>query len=422
MTENVMDERQRNPMPKMPKIQSRIWRQALIALLIVAAGLFLFGLLTNMRRPPARIERPVMAPLVEAITVHPENLEMTVEGFGTAQARRSVQIVPQVSGRVIACSPNFMDGGFFAAGEPLITIDPRDYELAVQNAQAAVARAEFQLQQEEAEAAVARREWEALKQNDEAPSPLVLREPQIKNARAQLQAAEAQLATARLNLERTIIAMPFNGRVVQKSVDVGQYVTPGQTLGSVYGTDAIEIVVPLEDFELEWFEAPLTYNGNRQGNRPGPEATVIADFAGDVHKWRGRIVRTQGRIDPTSRVINVIAEVDKPFEELNDAIPLTPGMFVRVQIKGRTLDNVICVPRYAVHSGDEVWVARDGRLNIQKAKIAREDDNYAYITAGLEDGDAIVISPLDAVTNGMLIRVQHRDTAPPEAEVREPTL
>ena len=118
MTENVMDERQRNPMPKMPKIQSRIWRQALIALLIVAAGLFLFGLLTNMRRPPARIERPVMAPLVEAITVHPENLEMTVEGFGTAQARRSVQIVPQVSGRVIACSPNFMDGGFFAAGEP----------------------------------------------------------------------------------------------------------------------------------------------------------------------------------------------------------------------------------------------------------------------------------------------------------------
>lgn len=202
---------------------------------------------------------------------------------------------------------------------------------------------------------------------------------------------------------------------------MGQFVSPGQNLGSIYGTDIIEIVVPLEDVELAWFDAPLTYNGGGRGSPEGPEAVVIADFAGSLHKWSAQIVRTQGRIDPTSRMINVIAEVSKPFEELNDGIPLTPGMFVRVEIKGKSLSNVIRLPRYAVHNSDEVWVVRDGLLHVQKVSIARDDDKYAYITSGIQDGDTVVTSPLDVVTDGMAIRVQYPSAPSDPAGTEEPT-
>ena len=410
-------------MRKMPKIRAKVWRQLSLTIMVTAAGVLTFMLLAKMRKPPVKTERPVATPLVEAVRVHPEDLQMMVEGFGTARARRSVQVAPQVSGRVIACSPNFMEGGFFEAGEALVTIDPRDYEFAVQNAQAAVARADYQLQQEEAEAEVARREWEALKTHDGPPSPLVLRDPQIKNARAQSQAAEAQLATAELNLERTVISLPFNGRIVQKNVDVGQVVAPGQALASVYGTDVIEILVPLEDLELEWFDAPLTHaNGNGQGAPQGPEALVIAEFGGGVHQWQGRIVRTQGRIDAASRMVNVIAEVPNPFEETNDGIPLTPGMFVRVEIKGKRLAGVIRLPRYAIHGEDEVWVVRDGRLHVQKVKIVRGGADSVYITSGIVDGDTVVTSPLDVVTEGMAIRVQLTDVSAGAPGTEEPGL
>ncbi len=403
-------------MPKIPKISKRLMLQLTIALLVMAGGVAGYALLVRLRKPPAKVERPMVAPLVEAVRVEQEDIDMTVSGFGTARARRSVELVPQVSGRIIEVSENFMEGGFFEAGEALVTIDPSDYELAVQNAQAAVAQAEYRLQQEEAEAAVARREWEAMKPNSEPPSPLVLREPQIKNARAQLQAAEAQLATAGLNLKRTVISLPFNGRIVQKNVDVGQFVSPGQALAGAYGTDVIEILMPLEDFELEWFDAPLTHKGVRS---KAPEAAVVAEFAGGVHRWKARIVRTQGRIDPTSRVVNLIAEVTNPFEEMNDDIPLTPGMFVRVEIRGKRLFGVFRIPRHAIRNDDKVWVVRDDRLHVQKVDIVRRDTDYAYIASGIQDGDTVVTSPLDVVTDGMAIRVQLNDSDPDNPPTEE---
>ncbi|MBE0535109.1 MAG: efflux RND transporter periplasmic adaptor subunit [Phycisphaerae bacterium] len=407
-------------MRKFLKIHKHTLIQLGLVILVLAAGVAVFKLLAGRRQPPAQTERPPTAALVEAVRVHPEDMVMTVEGFGTARAQRSVQLASQVSGRIIASSPNFMEGGFFEAGEALITIDPRDYEHAVQNAQATVAQAEYMLQQEEAEARVARREWEALHPGSDPPAPLVLREPQIKSMQAQLQGAKAQLATAKLNLERTVISLPFNGRLVEKSVDVGQYVSLGQTLGSAYGTDVIEVMTPLEDFELEWFDAPLTYPVNNGGATVrGPEAVVIADFAGRQHRWKGRVVRTQGRIDPTSRTVNVIAEVADPFREMNDDIPLTPGMFVRVQIEGKRLEGIMRVPRYAIRNEDEVWVVRDARLYVQKVEILRGDADYAYVTSGLQDGDTVVTSPLDVVTNGMAIRVQLIDSS--EA-IEEPSL
>ncbi len=394
--------------------------QLLLVVLVLVLGVVIFKILSSMRKPPVRKEKPVVAPLVEAFTAHPEDLRMTVHGFGTAQPKVSVQVIPQVSGRVVASHANFLAGGFFKAGEPLVRIEPTDYELAVENAAALVAQAEYVLQQEEAEALVARTEWQQLHGDEKPTSPLVLRLPQIKNAKAQLQAARSQLARAKLDLERTVISMPFDGRVVTKNVDQGQYVTPGQSIATVYGTDVIEIIVPLEDKQLEWFDAPLGFaNGNPENDRAGPVALITAEFAGSTHTWKGTIVRTRGRIDAASRMVNVIVEIEKPFEQTNHGVPLTPGMFVNVEITGKLLTNVIRLPRYAVHNTDEVWLARDGKLHIQKVKVARWDKTSAYISSGIADGDIVITSPLDIVTDQMKIRTRLADSTDSDEEARQ---
>jgi len=144
---------------------------------------------------------------------------------------------------------------------------------------------------------------------------------------------------------------------------------------------------------------------------------VTTDFAGKTHTWKATIVRTEGQIDPTSRMVRVVAEVDDPFENDNGNVPLTPGMFVNVEIKGKLLKDIIRVPRYAVHAGDTVWLGRDGKLIMQEVKVARRDKGYAYISSGISDGDVVITSTLDIVINEMPIRIQPAQSADSDEEV-----
>jgi len=385
--------------------------QVSAVIIILAVGFVISATLIWMRKPPARQQSVKSVPLLKAQRVYARDLQMIVTGHGTVQPKVEVQIVPQVSGRVIKCHEDFVNGGFFKAGQQLISIDPRDYALAVESAEAAVARSQVQLDQELAEADVARRQWDLLNPDTEPASPLVLREPQIRHARAQLKASNAQLATAMLNLERTVISMPFDGRVAAESVDRGRYLAAGQPVATVYGTDVVEIVVPLEDKELAWFDVPLGYvdGSNTPPVNTGSKAFVSADFAGRKHIWNGKIVRTHGRIDPASRMVNVVAEVAEPFKLSDHQPPLVPGMFVEIEIKGKLLKNIIRVPRYAVHNPNHLWVVNENRLHIQQVQIVRYDKDYAYVISGINDGDIIVTSPLDTVTDRMEIRISLTD-------------
>ena len=378
--------------------------QLLLVVSILASGIVLFLFLASLKKDPARIEKVAVVPLLNAIEVSSDNLQMVVESTGTVGPKVQVTVIPQVSGRVIECHVDFVNGGFFETDQVLVKIDPVDYELSVQNAEAAVARAQVRLEQEEAEAQIARQEWIQLNEGQTPTSSLVLRKPQIKQAKSELKAASAQLETAKLNLNRTSISMPFNGRISQESVDIGQYIRTGQPIATVYGTDAVEIIIPLEDKEMAWFDVPLGFN-NENGSNSGSVAIAKADFAGEEHTWRGRVVRTEGTVDHSSRMVNVVVEVTDPFKLNNGRPPLVPGMFTRVKIQGKKLTDVFRVPRYVVHNNDEVWLERDGKLIIQKVDIVRMDIKFAYIGSGLESGDVIITSPLDTVTDKMDVRV-----------------
>lgn len=400
-----------------------------LPVLILALGFGAFQLLASMREPPQRVSHAYAGPLVEAIAAPLQQVQVVVEGQGTVRPDAQIDLVPQVSGIVVWKDAGFKPGGTFAKGALLFRLDPRDAELAVQQAVAQVAQARYQLDLAREEAAIAAEEWERLHADDQAPTDLVLRKPQLRAAEAALQGAEARLAEARLRLERTQVYAPFAGRVRTTRVDVGQHLNAGQAIAQIYSIEKAEIVVPVPDEDLGWFTLPLPIDiapvsasstgavseRNAEGHarafafsREGASAVVSGAFAGRRHQWGGRVVRTEGELDPQSRMVRLVVEVEAPYGGIADGIPpLTVGMFVDVAIAGRTVDGVRVLPRAALRQGDRVWaVGRDGVLRIRPAQVVRalEGEVLSYIDLAPEE--RIVVSQLSGVTDGMQVRLE----------------
>jgi RND family efflux transporter MFP subunit len=381
---------------------------ALLAIVIVGAGVAGAVIFIKLKRPPQRKQQDVQAPLVEVEQLRSKDTPMVVQGYGTVNPKVQVDIIPEVAGKVVYIHPELIVGGLIRANQTILRIDPRDYELAVRQAEAAVADAKVQLETEQAEAEVARMEWSQLHPDTEPTSPLVLREPQIRKAKAMLDSSEAQLATAMLRLERTSLSLPFDALITTENVDLGQYVVMGQSLAKAYGTSSVEIEVPLKDSELAWFDVfeNSIFSDGDPNSAKGTQAEVRAAFAGAEHTWRGYVVRTTGQVDRTSRMISVVVEVLEPFKVIDGRPPLLPGVFAEVLIQGNTLGNSVAVPRDAIREGNQVWLVNGNRLHIRPLKIVRMDKNFAYVASDVLDEANVVISSLDAVVDGMEVRTE----------------
>jgi RND family efflux transporter MFP subunit len=331
-----------------------------------------------------------------------------IRGEGTVRPLREIQLVPQVNGKVVYVSRALVDGGEFQKGDVLLRIDPVDYQLALTLAQARVKDSESKLKVAEEEAAVSREEWQLLyeadPQNKQIPA-LVAKEPQLAAAKAKLAADHADLQKAKLNLERTEIKAPFDGRVAEENVDIGQYVSTGQPLATLFSTNQAEIVVPFENEDLYWFHVP----GFTPGNERGSVVSVSTRIAGRESFWPGRVVRAEGKLDERTRMINVVIRVDKPYETKP---PLAAGLFVTVEIKGRTLENALMLPRSALRENNIVWVVdENGQLTFRKVSVARLTSDAVLVEGGLKDGEMVVVSSLKAVTDGMQVRFRQAQEA-----------
>ncbi len=364
-----------------------------------------------MMRPEVETRRPeAIPPLVRAQAVELRDVTLSVVSQGTVSPRTESQLVPEVAGRVIWVSPSFASGGFFEKGETLLRVDPHDHRQAVIRSEAQVASSRLRLAQEQAEAAVARKEWKELGQGD--ASPLTLRQPQLEDARAALAAAEASLETAKRNLERTKIRAPYAGRLRQKSVDVGQFVTVGNPVARIYAVDYAEIRLPLPDDDLAYIDLPLDYRGERTRAK-GPRVTLRAEFAGRSHQWEGRIVRTEGEIDATTRMVHVVARVGNPYgrvadSEDGDRPPLAAGLYVQAEIEGRTVEAVASLPRAALRGRARVLVIDgDDRLRFRDVRVLRTTHGEVVVADGLEEGERVCLSPLEAATDGMRVRLRN---------------
>lgn len=380
--------------------------------LAVAVGFLLggaWGLVALRASKPSQESRvpESPAPLVQTVRVVPERRTIVIAGQGTVRPLQETQLVPQVSGKVIAVSEALVDGGLFQAGDELLRIDPVDYQLAVTLARARVqdAEADYVLAQQESEAAV--QEWRDLNPGQPAPD-LVARKPQLAAAKAKLDAEQADYKKAQLQLARTRLKAPFEGVTGDEKVDIGQYVTPGQALATLIGTRAMEIVVPLADENLRWIRVP-GFTG-REG--AGSPAVVRATVAGAPQTWEARVVRAEGRIDEQTRMINVVVRVVAPYGRRP---PLAPGLFVQVDIAGQTLEKAALLPRAALRADQQVWVVDpEDRLSIRPVRVAHLATEGVVIDEGLAAGEQVVISQLKAVAEGMRVRpvLQDREGSP----------
>ena len=392
------------------------FKQLLIALGILFFGIFVFVILIIINifwGSPKKEEQEILAPLVMVKQLKAKDIQMVIRAYGTVSPKVEVDIVPEVPGKVVSVNPSLKAGIFIPANEQILKIDPRDYEFAVQQTNAVVADALVRLEIEMAEAEVARREWEQLHPGTEPNSPLVFHESQVRQTKAALESAKAQLATAQLRLERTSLSLPFDVLIISEKVDLGQFMVAGQPVAVAYGIDTVEIKIPLEDEELAWFdifEDSTSLNSNRALSRKTP-AVVEADFAGAEHTWKGYVTRTTGQVDKMSRMISVVVEVPKPFECSNGRPPLLPGIFARVLIEGKVLKNAMAVPRDAIHDSNKVWIVKDGSLHIEALDIVRADKDFAYAMARVDQNATIVTSSLDTVMEGMKVRTQLEQTA-----------
>ncbi len=371
-----------------------------LTLALVGSGIMGLAALTASKSEIKKDLPPPPVPVVRTRAVEAGNLVIPIHGQGTVSALREISMVPQVSGKVVHMSPSLINGGEFQKGDVLLKIDPVDYELAVTLARAKVKDSESNLRIAEETAAMAVEEWREHvggSGKERTPPPLVAKEPQLLAAQAKLDADRAELRKAVLNLDRTVIRAPFEGRVDSKRVDIGQYVTAGQNLATLFSTEAVEIVVPLEDADLQWFQVP----GFTQGKGPGSEAVVGARLAGEERTWKGRVVRAEGKMDEESRMVRVVVRVERPYAARP---PLAVGLFVTVDIRGDALPQAAVIPRAALRAGDMVWVVEDRTLKFRKVSVALVQGDRAVIAGGLSHGERVAVSGLKAVTDGMTVR------------------
>lgn len=377
-----------------------------LAILSASASLAIVIYLKRPQVKPAPVEH--IPPLVEVMEVRPRAHQFRLVTQGEVAARTEIQLMAEVAGRVEWVAEPFGDGGFFTNSQPLLRVDARDYEVAIAQAQAALAQARVRLQRETAEAKVAREEWEKLGKGP--ANPLLLREPQLAEARAAVASAEANVAKAELDLTRCEIRAPFTGRVRQKLADVGQFLNRGAPVARVYAVDYSEVRLPLPLDELAFIELPLA--GALTG--PGPAAVLRGTVGSEVFEWSGRVVRTDGEINPRTRMLNCVVRVDDPYgiTGTNARPPLAVGLFVNAELEGRRIDSVLVVPRSAMRGRDTlVVIDAEKRLRFRKVTVLRYKADEVLLQGGMEPGDRVCLSLLDAPVDGMQVRVAEAERA-----------
>lgn len=360
--------------------------------LILIAAIVITVALIILRPEPNEVapERP--ATRIEVMEAEPQAVRLTVKSQGNLLPKIESQLAVEVSGRIIEMSPSFRAGGRFQKGDMLFRIDPSDYEAAVSGRAADLATARLSLAQEKALAGQAAADWEAL--GDGEASDLTLRKPQLAQAEALIASAEAALRQAERDLERTEIRAPYDGLVLSKSVDLGQYVmaNPANPVASIYATEVGEVRLPIALREADFLNDPAIDQS---------KVTLFVDGPSGKKEWPARLARFEATVDPSSRLIYAVAEVEKPFEN-----GLRRGMFLEAEIEGKSLKDVYVLPRYALRGSDTIYVVTpENTLITRTVDILKTDAEEAILTGGIQPGDQIATSPVAYFVENMPVEI-----------------
>ena len=361
--------------------------------ILTIIGILVFAIvsvavMSNMRPEPPKKERVELDPLVEVVVLVNMTANFEVQSQGMVRPRTETVLSSEVSGTITSISPKFVAGGVFEANEVLMRVDPTNYKVALEQAEALVTQREI--------------EHDGAKK---LKSQGYRAESEYASAVAALATAKAERVRARRNLERTYIRVPYEGIVRAKETDLGEFVNTGSRLGVVFATDYAEIRLPLTDLDLAYVDLPDASDVSPSGSAEGPAVVLSAVQKGREVKWPAKIVRTEGVVDEKSRVTYAVARVADPYRLHSSGEPMPIGTFVSATIQGAVVENIIRVPRAVVRGTDElIFVDADNKLVIRNVEIARSDSDYAYLSRGAAEGERVVITALESAVNGMQVR------------------
>ena len=410
------------------------------------------------QRPPSRLVGEVLAPPIQPL----RDYRVQIVGFGSARPKVRVDVTPQVAGEVVAKHERFFSGERITAGQVLFKIDPTDYELTrdragdeirlldaklqrlevternlqellkIENDRLELSKTDLQRAEE-----LVRRGAGTRTEIDRAQETVLARRLQIRllqqkieeippqrlELEAQKSVSLVQKRQAETDLARTIYRSPFNGRVINCPLEVGEHVQAGQACGAIYATDVMEVPVPLPAGDMDWI-------GQTARTAAAITAEVVwqASPASQPKRWAGRVSRIEAGLAAQTRTATVVVKVVNPPADADEAM-LDINMFCRVTIHGLTLPEVFLLPRRAIQPDGSVYVITDvkptetatqpaggaaklvGRLTRRPVRVIRYSDGEAMILpdGGLAAGDRVVLDYLPKPVIGMAVHpVDHR--------------
>ena len=377
---------------------------------LVAASIAIATLLIATRSENVIAPAQPRAALVDVAEVHLQDLRIPVQAQGTVTPHRDTTLVSEVGGKIIDVSLSFNAGGYVAMGDALVRIDDRDYQAMLLRAKAAVETAESNLAQEKGRAEVAFKEWQRVPKNikrSEDARALYLRKPQLEQAQAELLSAQADLRKAQDDLERTIIRAPYNALIQEKQSDLGQYVSPGTPVARVFAVDFAEVRLAIPQSKLAYLDLPgiTGYDADK-----APLVDLYTDVSGLVTHWTARLHRTEAAIDERSRVLFAVARIVDPYAlQVGDSEPLRVGTFVKANILGREMNDLVVLPRYVLRAGNQLWVVDDQlKLRNRTVTTLRIGGDEIYVSAGLQTGDLVSLTTVSDALPGMEVRINSR--------------
>ena len=347
----------------------------------------------NNADPRQQDKKPVILPKVSVVAVEPHTYSASVTGYGGALPTYKLELSADVSGRVLSLSPKLKTGLQVSKGEVLLTLDDSSYQQAVANAESDVASAEVELLQQELNRKQAIAEWQRSGLKGQPDSELVLYEPQVKAAKAKLEFSKRSLVKAKLDLERTQVKAPFDAQIISRNVELGSYVQAGSQIAMLYNTDVIEISLPLS--EQQWHNLPDFSIANRHSK--------VTLFSMDgSQKWLGQIARVEKFLNSESRQRSLVVVVENPLAQ---EPALYSGTFVKAEIQGKTIDNLLKVPASAITEDQQFWYLSSGNtLQQAPAKVQFAIGDWAFVTPVVKHSEVqVVVKPLSSYLPDMQV-------------------
>lgn len=364
------------------------YRKFLLIPGIIVGSIALSVGIWQLKPEPPKQNQEKLDLLVEVVSLELSTEIFQISSQGTVRPRTQTAISAEVSGTIVSISSRFIAGGIFQADEVLMRIDPTNYTVAVDKAQAFVKQRQI--------------EYDGAKK---LRSQGYRAEVEYASAAATLVSAQAELIIARRNLERTFIRLPYEGMVLSKDADIGQFVNPGTTLGVTFATNLAEVRLPLTDQDLAFIDMPDSSAMSRSDGSDAPRVTLVAVQKGRRVEWDAQIVRSEGVVDEKSRMTYAVAQIEDPYRLHSEGTPLPIGTFVAANIFGSTVTDVIRVPRTALRGADQVLVVNDeNKIEIRTIDVIRSDSRYAFVRGGISAGERITTTVIEAPTNGMSVR------------------